>query len=289
MAELVSVGKDMSFSEASFRILEENRMDFSKETLKTYRFILSKFNSAFPGICCGQITQETIHEFRETMIRLGNCDNTISKTLATLKTIINKVRRYGLITINPFVDIRIKKINSTRHYLTMEELQFLYTRFLADRLNLSCPEQDAVLAFLFSCFTGLRYSDLKSLSSDEIKDGKIRKKMHKTGDSVYVPLSSQAADLLLVARPQKNGRILKVTENSYFNRHLRSGARKLGFSKHIHCHLARHTFATTCLTLGIPLDVTSKLLGHRNLATTMIYAKYVDKVLDEQMEKFSAL
>ena len=80
-----------------------------------------------------------------------------------------------------------------------------------------------------------------------------------------------------------------MTENSYFNRHLRSGAGKLGFSKHIHCHLARHTFATACLTLGIPLEVTSKLLGHRNVSTTMIYAKYVDKVLDTEMEKFRKL
>ena len=102
-------------------------------------------------------------------------------------------------------------------------------------------------------------------------------------------LAEQAAGLLITARPQKDGRLLKVTENSYFNRHLRSGVLKLGFSKHIHCHLARHTFATTCLTLGIPLEVTSKLLGHRNVSTTMIYAKYVDKVLDTEMEKFRDL
>jgi len=81
----------------------------------------------------------------------------------------------------------------------------------------------------------------------------------------------------------------KPTKNRYFNRHLRFGAKKLGFEKYIHCHLARHTFATTCLTLGIPLEVTSKLLGHRNVSTTMIYAKYVDKVLDSEMEKFKEL
>ena len=63
----------------------------------------------------------------------------------------------------------------------------------------------------------------------------------------------------------------------------------VGFCKYIHCHLARHTFATTCLSLGIPLEVTSKLLGHKSVETTLIYAKYVDAVLDSEMKKFQKL
>jgi molecular chaperone HtpG len=66
-------------------------------------------------------------------------------------------------------------------------------------------------------------------------------------------------------------------------------AKKLGYYKHIHCHLARHTFATTCITLGIPLPATSKLLGHRKLETTLIYAKFVDTFLDKEMKKFKKL
>ncbi len=278
-----------TFFQSVSLILERESADLSKETRKTYRFVLSKFERAFPRIQCAQITPDVIQEFREKMLRQGNCNNTISKTLAALKTLINKVRHSGMIQTDPFANIRIRKVYSTRHYLTMDELQFLHSHFLTGRQDLSRPEQDAVLAFLFSCFTGLRYSDLKSLMPDEIQNGRIRKQMHKTGDVVYIPLAEQAAGLLMAARQQKDGRILKVTENSYFNRHLRSGAGKLGFSKHIHCHLARHTFATACLTLGIPLEVTSKLLGHRNVSTTMIYAKYVDKVLDTEMEKFRKL
>ena len=69
----------------------------------------------------------------------------------------------------------------------------------------------------------------------------------------------------------------------------RKAAKKLGHYKHVHCHLARHTFATTCITIGIPLPATSKLLGHRNLDTTLIYAKYVDTFLDKEMKKFDRL
>jgi integrase len=138
--------------------------------------------------------------------------------------------------------------------------------------------------FLFSCFTGLRYSDLLSLNANEIFDWKIRKQMHKTGDPVYVPIPLQAR--LLLPEKLTDGPVFRVVENSHFNRTLRSAAKKLGYYKHIHCHLARHTFATTCITLGIPLPATSKLLGHRNLDTTLIYAKFVDTFLDKEMKKW---
>jgi integrase len=141
--------------------------------------------------------------------------------------------------------------------------------------------------FLFSCFTGLRYGDLRTLDASEIFDWKIRKQMHKTGEAVYIPIPVQAR--LLLPNPLTSGRVFHVVDNSTFNRTLRKAAKKLGHYKHVHCHLARHTFATTCITIGIPLPATSKLLGHRNLDTTLIYAKYVDTFLDREMKKFNRL
>ena len=270
-------------------ILIQENTELSKETIKTYRFILSKFNRCFPGILCDHISPHIICLFREKMSAQGNCSNTISKTMAGLKTLINKARQLGFIAGNPFDGVRIKKVRSSRSYLTTDELKYLFQQFLTSRRNLSKPENDAVLAFLFSCYTGLRYSNLKSLKETEIQNGRIRKEMHKTGDIVYIPLCEQAAALIDISHRRTDGAVLKVTENSYFNRHLRSGVRKLGFCKYIHCHLARHTFATTCLSLGIPLEVTSKLLGHKSVETTLIYAKYVDAVLDSEMKKFQKL
>jgi integrase len=104
---------------------------------------------------------------------------------------------------------------------------------------------------------------------------------------VYIPIPVQAR--LLLPNPLTSGRVFHVVDNSTFNRTLRKAAKKLGHYKHVHCHLARHTFATTCITIGIPLPATSKLLGHRNLDTTLIYAKYVDTFLDKEMKKFDRL
>ena len=270
-------------------LLEASRGDLSVQTYRTYYFVLTKFDAFCPGLECHSLTEKVILKFKEYMRELGNCENTILKTLACLKILINKLIAVGKLEANPFARIRIGKIHSNRKYLTVEELRWLYTSFIAQHSHLSRPEFDAMQAFLFSCYTGLRYSDLKSLTSAEVKDGAIRKRMHKTGDSVYVPLTSQAQTLIGLAGHSKDGKVLRVTENTYFNRHLRAAATKLGFTKHLHCHLARHTFATTCLTIGISLEITSKLLGHRSIATTMIYAKYVDKVLDAEMQKFQKL
>ena len=275
--------------EAIQGLLEASRGDLSRQTYRTYHFVLTKFNAFCPGLACDELTEAVILQFREQMRKRGNHENTVKKTLATLKILINKLIAAGKLEPNPFARIRIGKVQSNRKYLTVEELRELYTVFLAHQGHLSRPEFDAMQAFLFSCYTGLRYSDLKSLTSAEVKDGAIRKRMHKTGDSVYVPLTSQAQTLIGLAGHSKDGKVLRVTENTYFNRHLRAAATKLGFTKHLHCHLARHTFATACLTIGIPLEVPSKLLGHRSIATTMIYAKYVDKVLDAEMQKFQKL
>ncbi len=278
-----------SFVTIAKRLIENPREELSYQTLKTYRGLLTKFDKFAPGVSCSELTEQLVLDYKQHMRDAGNSPNTVIKTLVGLKSLMNKVRNEGIACPNPFLKIKISKVRSTRNFLEMDELQGLYRKFMNEHGNLSRPQFDAMQAFLFACFTGLRYSDLRSLTQDEIKGGKIRKQMHKTGDEVYVPLCPQALALLALPSHSKDGMVLRVTENTFFNRHLRAGAERLGFTNHIHCHLARHTFATLCLTLNIPLDVTSKLLGHREIQTTLIYAKYVNTLLDSEMEKFRKL
>ncbi len=271
------------------RLISNPREELSSQTLKTYRGLLSKFDKFAPGVKCSDLSERLVIDYRQYMRDAGNSQNTISKTLSGLKTLMNRVRNEGIACPNPFIKIRVSKVHSNRKFLEIDDLNCLYKKFMDGYAALSPPQFDAMQAFLFSCFTGLRYSDLKTLTRIEIQGGKIRKRMRKTGDSVYVPLTSQAQTLIALPGHSKDGNVLHVTENTYFNRHLRAAATKLGFTKHLHCHLARHTFATTCLTIGIPLDVTSKLLGHREIQTTLIYAKYVNVLIDREMDKFKKL
>ena len=277
----------MTFFDTAVQYLEKEKYNLSSSTVRTYYWNLRKISDFKPGLDCADLTTSIIQEYKAYMIQRGNKLITANKALTVFRIFVNKIYEDGLIKVNPFDKIKIGRVYTQRSFLTKRELKDLYLNFEDKRRFLTKTEQDTMRVFLFSCFTGLRYSDLRSLDACEIFDYKIRKQMHKTGDPVYVPIPIQAR--LLLPEKMSSGKVFRVVENSYFNRTLRNAAKKLGYFKHIHCHLARHTFATTCITLGIPLPATSKLLGHRNLETTLIYAKFVDPLLDKEMRKFNKL
>ena len=139
-------------------------------------------------------------------------------------------------------------------------------------------------AFLFSCFTGLRKSDILSLTWKEIiHDGPrtlIYKRIQKTQRWLSLPLSGRAMQWL----PQRetwmdaDRKIFETMSNASLSTHLKLWAERAGIcAKSISFHTARHTFATLELSLGADLYTVSKLLGHTNISTTQIYAKVVDK------------
>jgi site-specific recombinase XerD len=277
----------MLFHDVALNYLEQDKENLAPLTVRTYYWNLKKIQYFRPDLDCTDINEQMVRDFRHYLQRKGNKPNTVIKALSVLRSFSRRMLADGLIGENPFNKVRIGQVYTRRGYLTTSELKKLYLNFQDQRRFLTETEQDVMRAFLFSCFTGLRYSDLLSLDASEIFDYKIRKQMHKTGDPVYVPIPLQAR--LLLPEKIQSGPVFRVVENSHFNRTLRTAAKKLGYYKHIHCHLARHTFATTCITLGIPLPVTSKLLGHRKLETTLIYAKFVDTFLDKEMKKFKKL
>ena len=277
----------MLFWEFAQNNLKQEKENLAPLTVRTYHWNLKKINDFCPGLQCEDITETFVQDFKKHLQMSGNKPNTVIKALSVLRSFSRKMLQDGLIKKNPFERIRIGQVYTRRGFLTTNELKKLYLNYQDRRRFLSETEQNVMRVFLFSCFTGLRYSDLKTLNAEEIFDWKIRKQMRKTGEPVYVPIPLQAR--LLLPEKMSVGPVFRVVENSHFNRTLSSAAKKLGYFKHIHCHMARHTFATTCITLGIPLPATSKLLGHRKLETTLIYAKFVDTLLDKEMKKFKKL
>lgn len=138
------------------------------------------------------------------------------------------------------------------------------------------------MAFLFACFCGLRLSDIKDLKWKDIKSGEdgtvVSKIQVKTQQSIIVPLSANALEWL-PDRGDAKGEDLVFTLPSHFsiNRSVKKWARDAEIEKNVTFHLSRHTFATTLLTLGADIYTTSKLMGHKNLRTTQIYAEVVNK------------
>ena len=201
---------------------------------------------------------------------------------ARIMVALNKAERDGIILKNPGKDIDRKlkphSEQKTRCYLTIEEIQ----RIIETKYK---PDNDIKSAFLFCCFSGLRYSDVSKLTWKEItvsQDGyaQIETTMQKTGKSITIPLSDNALKWL----PERKGnlpesRIFYKLPDQVNNAdvRLRTLIKKAGISKHVTFHAARHSFATLTLTYGADLYTVSKLLGHANIRTTQVYAKIVDE------------
>lgn len=196
----------------------------------------------------------------------------------TFRTALNEAVREGLISRNPWNLLetveKIKKPDSKREYLTIDEVKRM--------AETPCPNPLVKKAYLFSCFTGLRISDVRGLKWKDISvdNGQtyISVVMQKTNAPVYIPLSKQAMKWM----PEKTD---VATDSHVFdalvnldnvNESLKKWAKAAGVNKHFSYHTSRHTFATMMLTLGADLYTTSKLLGHSNVKTTQIYAKIVD-------------
>ena len=191
---------------------------------------------------------------------------------------LNRALRMELIETNPMNKLerteKVEKPDSEREFLTIEELKRL--------IATDCAREQVKKAFLFSCFSGLRMSDVKALTWGKIKDtpdGKtkfISIKMQKTKKYINLPLSQDALKCL-EEKESDDVPIFKLPTKTQINVHITNWVKAAGIKKHITFHCARHTFATMMLTLGADIYTTSNMLGHSNVATTKIYAKIIDE------------
>jgi integrase len=143
-------------------------------------------------------------------------------------------------------------------------------------------------------YTGLSYADLARLTPADISTGIdggkwIISERNKTGIPFSIPLLPKALNILenYQDHPERavKNTILPMRSNQKLNSYLQEIADICGIGKNITCHIARHTFATTVtLTNGVPIETVSKMLGHKNLQTTQIYSKVIDKKISEDME-----
>jgi len=205
-------------------------------------------------------------------------NNTAWVYIIKLKTILNKAVREKKITSNPAKYVKIRNIGSERVYLTFEEVKKLSeTEF---------DNKDIKEAFLFSCYTGLRISDIRKLTWDKIKDNRLLFRQQKTKGIEYLPLSENAMQILDIMRKRKvdkeNNTVFSLlVKSSDIGANLRKWAKKADIDKYLTFHSARHTFATMSLTFGVDLYTLSKLLGHKSISMTEIYAKIINEKLDE--------
>ena len=219
-----------------------------------------------------QINTDDVEKFLMYLEELGLTGSTRKIILSAIATGLNRATKLGMIQFNPIYRIKdeLKPRNDCkqREYLTMDELVHLA------KSNINPRYTNVKAAFIFACFTGLRYSDIITLEWKDIKNNSIVKSAVKTKSTVIIPLSDNARKWL----PEKStGLVFKIPKHCTLNKILLEWVQQSGLTKHITFHSARHTFATLMLTYGADLYTVSKLLGHTNINTTQVYAKIVDQ------------
>lgn len=205
-------------------------------------------------------------------------ESTIYLKYCILRSILIEATKKKLIQENPFTilpaNYRLKRPDSSRCYLTKKEL----TKVIQHPCHIAQLKE----AFLFSCFTGLRKSDILELKWEEIikENNKhyINKKIKKTQRWLKIPLSSQALQWLPPRPHSAQGIVFSTLAHAALPKNLKNWLSQIkSIKKDITFHTARHTFATLELSLGASLYTVSCLLGHKSITTTQIYAKVVDK------------
>lgn len=286
-----------TFEENNKLIELEEGDKYSRSTINQYITTLQRLalfvqkEYKIPDISLSKIDLTFIRRFDIFLKTQYHIDrNTVIKHLKQVKKVIHFAMELGYIERDPFLQYKTAYKEVNRGYLTADELKRIEKKkFRIKRLD------EVRDVFVFVCYTGLSYSDLKELNTGSITkgiDGKnwIIYEREKTGVRASIPLLPPAQKIIdkYKADPEcvAKNLLLPIKSNQKLNSYLSEIAELSEINKHVTMHLGRHTFATTVtLTNGVPIETVQKMLGHKNLSTTSIYARVVDTKISEDMGK----
>ena len=304
------VGKDKN-AKMLMRIFQDHNdqierligIDFSANTLTRYKttknhlknYLLDEYSVI--DIALKKVDIMFINSLEYYLKTVKKCShNTAFKYVSNLKKIIRIAYRNGWIAADPFINYKTKFKIVDREFLLEDEIKSIIEKETTiERLNVVKD------IFIFCCFTGLAYIDVKKLSKDNILlgiDGEywVKTKRTKTDSRTNIPILPIAQSILnkYTDHPDisNSDKVLPVLSNQKMNTYLKEIADICGIQKNLTFHLARHTFATTVtLNNGVPIESVSKMLGHKSLRATQHYAKILDRKVSDDMktlrEKFN--
>lgn len=270
--------------------------DYSVSTWKKYErtqrlvqlFIQSKYGQVDLNI--HQLNLEFVTSLDLWFKTERKCSqNTTVKYISILKMIVLHCVNNDWLLKDPFAKYKMRKEEVVPEYLSKDEL----TRLIEKQIFIERLRQIRDV-FVFCCYTGLSYIDIKKLNKEEVAKGVddnlwIFTKRGKTNTPSKIPLLPIAKKILLIYEDNPycitKGKLLPVLSNQKYNSYLKELADICGINKNLTSHTARHTFATTVtLENGVPLETVSKMLGHKKLLTTQHYARVLDNKVSKDMK-----
>ncbi|RPD50638.1 site-specific integrase [Paracnuella aquatica] len=276
---------------------KRTEVDRSKETLKKYKCLKGKVQDFIQhhfqkqAVIVDKLDQRFIIRFSEfLLIEQRIQHNTVAKYCRNLKRVMNYAKEQGLIDKQPFDAFKMGYKDIERTYLTSTELALLERKACAIRRLEIVKDM-----FLFQCYTGLAFTDMQQLKPVHIIEGVDGKpwlylKRQKTKSISMIPLLPQPQKLLAKygVGQGKNQGLLPVMSNQKFNAYLKEVATVCGIDKELTSHAGRRTFATTvALGNGISIESISKMLGHKSIRMTSMYALITDLKVCEEMTKLA--
>lgn len=293
----------VSFNNYLKNYILENPDKLGYNTLVNYRSTHRRLNEFNDSLSFEAITSELLKEFENFLTKTGNKTNTIWGRMKVIRKMMRLAIQQGLSKNNPFQFYKLKKEESKRAFLTREQIALIES-FETDSRNKTLARD----LFLFGCFTGLRFSDICTLKKDSVTFEQLNEetiarlstKMKKTNQVIAFKFNKKAIALIkkyedevkasTVVFPIISQSELEKSEdeldriissrNAYTNTLLREIFKALEISGKLSFHSSRHTFATISLSIGMPAEIVMKLLGHKDMKTTLIYANIMDKNKD---------
>ena len=269
------------------RIVKSTYYRYYYLRIRLSEFLLEKYHLS--DIPLREINYQFIRDFEIYLLTVrGNKQSTIAQYLINLKKIVELAYKNEWIYRNPFINYKIEDEKSERGYLSQREVEILMNWKLDKKLERTRD------VFIFCCFTGLSYIDVFKLTKEQIQlsiDGQqwIVGKREKTDMDYFIPMMEIPKKILEKYKNHifKDGKLLPVKTSIMVNRHLKEIAEICGIKKHLTFHLSRHTFATLTMSKGVSLESVSKMLGHKNIQTTQIYAKMTTEKVGRDMAIFA--
>ena len=290
--------------ETLLKLFEQHNAEFAKKvghsrakgTFTRYQTVCKHIREFLPhaykreDIPLKELNLTFINDFEYFLRTVKKCrTNTVWGYMIVLKHIISIARNDGRLPFNPFAGYINSPESVNRGYVTKEEIHTM--------MNTEMPDKTHELVrdlFLFSVFTGLAYSDVKNLTTDNLQtffDGNLwiitRRKKTNTESNIRL-LDVPKKIIEKYEGMAKNNKVFPMPSNTICNKKLKAIAELCGIKTHLTYHVSRHSAATTILlSNGVPIETVSRLLGHTNIKTTQIYAKITAQKISQDLEQLS--
>ena len=258
-------------------------------TVRKYVADFIKYQYKRSDMSMNELTEEFIHDFCLYLKNVvGLAQSSIWIYSIPLKHIVTAAHYNGKIPRNPFAMYHVDPDHKEREFLTEEELS-MFAGIKLENPNFSFARD----LFLFGCWTGISFIDIKNLTEDNIVNINdapwIVSQRQKTGVPFKIKLMESSLQIIERYKPfRKDEHLFAIGSLDMINKRIKRVANMCGIKKRISFHVSRHTFAVLALEHGMPIESVSKILGHTNITTTQIYAKVTSTKLEHDISVFES-